>query len=88
MARVKIHPIQQTFTLSGDNVKVKQTCDFCGAEERWTSPVQPAITGTALRRTVHLVHLVKHHRQEVQATFSAKERANEIWVDADGEVER
>ncbi|WP_190812366.1 hypothetical protein [Saccharopolyspora pogona] len=31
---------------------------------------------------VHLVHLVKNHLPDVQATFSPAERQKEKWIDA------
>ncbi|MGH3720081.1 MAG: hypothetical protein ACRDRI_14815 [Pseudonocardiaceae bacterium] len=76
MATVSVHPIQREFSLAGG----KQSCRLCGAEERWTASAEPLIQGPALQRTLHLVHLVRAHLADVQATFSATERKKEITV--------
>lgn len=71
-----MHPIQREFALTDG----KQVCRLCGAEERWTAQAEPPIQGPALQRTLHLVHLVRAHLADVQATFSAAERKEEITV--------
>ncbi|HWR48910.1 MAG TPA: hypothetical protein VN327_15065 [Pseudonocardiaceae bacterium] len=76
MATVSVHPIQREFTLTDG----KQICRLCGAEERWTANAEPLIQGPALQRTLHLVHLVRAHLADVQATFSSGERKKEITV--------
>ncbi|MBB5159714.1 hypothetical protein BJ970_007313 [Saccharopolyspora phatthalungensis] len=79
MAQVRVHPIQLEYSVAKDD---KQTCNLCGAEERWTSKQQPTVFGDALKRSLHLVHLVRNHLPDIQATFSAAERKKEKWVDA------
>lgn len=76
MATISVHPIQREFALADG----KQVCRLCGAEERWTAQAGSPIQGAALQRTLHLVHLVKAHLPDVQATFSAAERKKEITV--------
>jgi hypothetical protein len=76
MATVSVHPIQRQFTVADG----KQSCLLCGAEERWTAQAEPLIQGPALQRTLHLVHLVRAHLADVQATFSSAERKKEIGV--------
>ncbi|MGQ0774181.1 MAG: hypothetical protein ACT4NY_07155 [Pseudonocardiales bacterium] len=76
MAMVRVHPIQRKFILTGG----KQSCALCGAEERWTAQAEPPIQGPALQRTLHLVHLVKAHLADVQATFAPTERKKEVTV--------
>ncbi|GAA0512724.1 hypothetical protein GCM10011581_03190 [Saccharopolyspora subtropica] len=79
MATVRVHPIQLEYTARSDGT---QTCNLCGAEERWTASNKPTVFGDALRRSLHLVHLVREHKVDVRATFSASERKKEKWVDA------
>jgi hypothetical protein len=69
-----MHPIQRQYTRSGST----QTCGLCGVEESWSAATEPALTGDALHRTLHLAHLVKEHLVEVQQSFSASGRAQEI----------
>ncbi len=82
MAQVRVHPIQLEYSVAKDDT---QKCNLCGAEERWTSKHQPTVFGDAMKRSlhlVHLVHLVKNHLPDVQATFSPAERQKEKWIDA------
>lgn len=76
MVMVRMHPIQREFTLAGG----KQSCNLCGAEERWTARAESPVQGPALQRTLHLVHLVKAHLSDVQATFAPTERKKEVTV--------
>jgi len=76
VATISVHPIQREFALMDG----KQVCRLCGAEERWTAQAEPPIQGPALQRTLHLVHLVRAHLADVQATFSAVERKKEIMI--------
>ncbi len=80
MATIRVHPIQLKYHVGRDG---KQTCKLCGAEERWRSKQRPTVSGDALKRTVHLVHLMKEHISDVQSTFSARERKKEKWIEAD-----
>jgi hypothetical protein len=79
VATISVHPIQREFALTNG----RQVCRLCGAEERWTAQAEPPIQGAALQRTLHLVHLVRAHLAEVQATFSAAERKKEITISDD-----
>lgn len=79
MAQVRVHPIQLEYSVTKDD---KQTCNLCGAEELWTAKNQPTVHGDALKRSLHLIHLVKDHLPDVQATFSPAERRKEKWIDA------
>jgi hypothetical protein len=79
VATISVHPVQREFALRD----CQQVCRLCGAEERWTAQAEPPIQGPALQRTLHLVHLVKAHLADVQATFSTAERKNEIAVHED-----
>ncbi|MBV9011519.1 MAG: hypothetical protein JO272_05615 [Pseudonocardiales bacterium] len=79
MATISVHPVQREFAVADG----QQVCRLCGAEERWTAHAEPPIQGPALQRTLHLVHLVRAHLADVQATFSAAERKKEITVHED-----
>jgi hypothetical protein len=79
VATISVHPVQREFALTDG----QQVCRLCGAEERWTAQAEPLIQGPALQRTLHLVHLVKAHLADVQATFSVAERKKEITVHED-----
>ncbi|MGW3472194.1 hypothetical protein [Saccharopolyspora spinosa] len=79
MATVRVHPIQLEYSVAKDDT---QTCNLCGAEERWTSKQQPTVFGDALKRSLHLVHLVKAHLPDVQNTFTPAERKKEKDIDA------
>lgn len=76
MPMLRMHPIQREYTQAG----AEQTCNLCGAQERWTAALEPTVTGEALRRTLHLVHLVKEHLPEIQGTFTPSGRKQEIQV--------
>jgi len=76
---ISAHPIQREFAL----LDGQQVCRLCGAEERWTAQAEPPIQGPALQRTLHLVHLVRAHVADVQATFSAAERKKDITISDD-----
>lgn len=79
MAQVRVHPIQLKYKVAKDG---KQTCTLCGSTERWTSKNEPTVSGDALKRSVHLVHLVQKHLADIQSTFSAQERKKEKWIDS------
>ena len=81
MATIRVHPVQREFALRDG----QQVCGLCGAEERWTAQAEPPIEGPALQRTLHLVHLVRAHLADVQATFATAERNKEITVSEDGQ---
>lgn len=66
---MKVHPIQQNYRLGARGV----VCGLCGADN---TPRH----GDTPPRVTHLVHLVREHLAEVQATFSPKERQNEIEI--------
>ena len=75
--RVRVHPIQRAFTTQDGT----QTCDKCGAEEVWTAKFKPDLPQTVIARSLHLVHLVKAHLPDVQA--SLRDRKTEEWVDTE-----
>ena len=77
MAKVRVHPIQQAFTVTDD----AQVCDLCGAEEFWTATTIPAVPGGVITRSVHLVHLVREHLADVERANSAAGLAEEITVE-------
>jgi hypothetical protein len=79
MPTVHVHPIQLEYS----HAKGKQTCKLCGAQEQWTAQEQPMVQGKAYDRTLHLVHLVTSHLQEVQATFATGERKREVTISED-----
>jgi hypothetical protein len=79
VATISVHPMQREFALRDG----QQVCRLCGVEERWTAQAEPPIQGPALQRTLHLVHLVKAHLADVQATFSTAERHKEITISED-----
>lgn len=79
MATIKVHPVQLAYSTKGR----VQTCNLCGAEETWTASVPPLVTGDALARTLHMVHLVKSHLSEVQQTFTPAERAKEVSLNVE-----
>ena len=78
--KVRVHPIQQAFTVTDD----AQVCDLCGAEEFWTATTIPAVSAGVIPRSIHLVHLVKEHLADVQATFSPKGRSEEVFQNVEG----
>lgn len=80
---LRVHPIQREFSL----VNGRQSCNLCGAEERWTAQAAPPTQGPALQRTLHLVHLVKAHLKDVQATFTPMERKKEVTFQDGGQDE-
>lgn len=66
--KIRVHPIQLQFA--------KGKCGLCGADE-------PKRFDTTPDRVSHMVHLVKEHLPEVQATFSAKGRSEEVFQDVE-----
>ncbi|HEX7659809.1 MAG TPA: hypothetical protein VF444_10030 [Pseudonocardiaceae bacterium] len=79
MATVRVHPLQLEYSLTDG----RQTCALCGAEEKWTAAAEPTVRGPRLQRTLHLVHLVREHRDQVSATFAPSERSKETTVSDD-----
>ena len=79
MAKIKVHPIQLQYSVTDD----EQVCDLCGAKEQWTASVAPPVEGAALSRSLHLVHLVRAHHEEVMNTFKSSERAKRVSIDVD-----
>lgn len=82
MATVRVHPVQLQYSLSNG----RQTCALCGAEEKWTAGAEPTVSGPRLHRTLHLVHLVREHRDEVTKSLAPAERAKDTTVTDDVEA--
>ena len=79
---MKVHPIQINYKRTGST----QGCELCGAvEEPHTATAQAHADAANLSEiaqwnSMHLVHLVKAHLADVQASVSATGRSKEINV--------
>lgn len=69
--QIRVHPIQLAYKAKMHDV----ICELCGRCSPRTN---------AHPRVTHLVHLVKEHLPEVQATFSLKGRSEEVFQNVEG----
>lgn len=71
--KIRVHPIQQNYRGSSNAV----VCGLCQEVSAPKNPETPA-------RVTHMVHLVREHLAEVQASLSKKGRSEEVLIDVEG----
>lgn len=71
--KARMHPIQLNYRTGARGV----VCGLCGADNVSKHPETPD-------RVTHLVHLVREHLADVQATFSPKGRSEEVFQNVEG----
>lgn len=74
---VSMHPIQLAYRVTSNG---NQFCELCGDAEVWTATHDPGVSGEALERNLHLIHLVSSHISEVQWTLTAEGKKEEIRI--------
>jgi hypothetical protein len=75
---MNMHPVQFNYQRTGN----EQTRGLCGAREVWSTvgkaQAEKSLSEVAQWNTLHLVHLVKEHLTDVQASLSTAGRAQEV----------